>query len=215
MNTKQTNIDGNRWSVSSSDIRSSDCQPSNVASYHGLAMSAKNQTTGKHRKTVEIMEGQASYCSVIAVTVAHHRRQKSMVNHHSRCVCIGNYYGHNVVSFVGWWKVVANSQKLTHDLKMPINSKFCSICHHLAAAWDPQFWELGECKGLGFAPIKSPPTSSQNSQYKVLLYLPPFGRNSMSNFCPIIWPPPFWGQGGLLGRTLYQMKSLRTFLFNF
>ena len=38
-NSKLTNMHGNR-SISSTDVRNCYCQPSNVASYPGLAMSA-------------------------------------------------------------------------------------------------------------------------------------------------------------------------------
>ena len=57
---------------------------------------------------------------------------------------------------------------------------------------------LGDVSGLGFAPIENPPTTSKCLSSKVLLNLPPFGRNSSV----LLWPPirpPIWGLGWTWG----------------
>ena len=61
---------------------------------------------------------------------------------------------------------------------------------------------------------KARPRLPTASQYKVLLYLPPFGPNVK------LWPqfrPPFggWGQVGCRGRKWYYLNVVVTFLFDF
>ena len=95
-----------------------------------------------------------------------------------------------------------------YDFTTPINSKCCSICFRLAVAWRGSFWDphCGVRRvlwGLGFEPTESLyPRLPNNSHYKVLLYLPPFGRDSNVN----LWRPNSTRPFRLYGRKWYQSK---------
>ena len=83
------------------------------------------------------------------------------------------------------WRVEnSDNEKLALDFPTPINITLCSICNRLAKSWRGlggwQIWRIRECWGLRIWASENPPMTSQ--YYQVLLYLPPFGRNS-DGFC--------------------------------
>ena len=119
------------------------------------------------------------------------------------CIC---KYVHNVVrsqGIVGGWKVAVNNRKLTHDFTTPIDSKYCSICHCVAAILRESFgipmlgvmWEVHQ--------PKSHPRLSNTSHYKVLLNL----HAVRAAFCLMKhWNPPF---KNCIGETV-NVWNLRT-----
>ena len=123
--------------------------------------------------------------------------------------CKSTYYVGAVVTTVycaqrgkelgfSWQVENSDNWKLTHDLSMPINMKWRTICHCLTVIWqgifkDPQFWVL---EGGDLHQSKTHPTfqykSVQTFAQPVSLSL--FERNSNGNFgCPN-WMPHFRGR---------------------
>ena len=60
---------------------------------------------------------------------------------------------------------------------------------------------------MGFVPFKSPLTIPNTFQYKLVLYLPPFGRNSNVKFwSPNSNPARFGGYGGSMGSKMAPIE---------
>ena len=87
-----------------------------------------------------------------------------------------------------------------YDFTTPTNSKCCSMCYFLAVIWRGNFGGLQICgvwgvKGRELRQSKGRQRLPDTAQYKVLLYLQPFGRNY---FNVKLWPPnstPYSGGG--------------------
>ena len=79
-------------------------------------------------------------------------------------------------------------QNLTHD-RMPVDSKYCPICHRLAVVWrgfeDPSHkgkGVRGELRSLEFRQPEARTQLPNISQYNCSTHLPPFGQNSDLNY---------------------------------
>ena len=108
-----------------------------------------------------------------------------------------------------------------YDFTTPPNSKCCSICYRLAAIWRGSFWDPNlrsqvVLRGRDLYQSKAHPRLPITSKYKVLPYLPSFGRNSNVKLCPPPQiDPPFGVRVDLRGRKKINRYAVYTFLFDF
>ena len=70
----------------------------------------------------------------------------------------------------------------------------------------PILFDQGSASSSKVVSIESPPITPIASQYKVLLYLPLFGRNSNVKLWPSIFDPYMGVKVDLGGRKFYQLK---------
>ena len=101
-----------------------------------------------------------------------------------------------------------------NDFTTPIISKCCYICYRLAVIYrgvlnSPILGVTVVLAGWDLHQSKTHPRLPSPCQYKVLLYLPPFGLKSNVNFWPSnLTPNPIWLIRVVLGgRKWYQTKS--------
>ena len=106
------------------------------------------------------------------------------------------------------------------DFTTPFSSKCCSICNRLAVIQRgsfgyPQFRGIrGALSGWRLCQSKAHPRLPNSSQYKVLLYLPPFGRNSNVKLRSPNSTPRSRGLGRPMELKIVPVRMC-TFKFNF
>ena len=115
------------------------------------------------------------------------------------------------IHWLFWW--ICRYRTMTST---PINSKCCHICHRFwcnlkeGVLRSPILGFRGVLAGWDLHQSKAHRGLPNTSQYNVLLYLPPFGRNYNVKLCPLPQFDPIWGLGWTYGvQKWYQSKYLR------